>query len=122
MNKKLMLPKAKDLHKLSFGGNLAECYDSLQNILACVADMNRPSWRTDDPYNAGQAVTLLEMSDYSFHLCHKDDSTWYQLNILTSLRSDMHYFEVDPINSVTDRIGFEQGRYDALMELLGKSK
>ena len=119
LNKELLLPNAKKAHQYSHGGHLLECQESLKRVLTDhKTSLLSVRWHTDDPYNAGQAVTLLEMSGYSFHLCHQDDSG-YSINILTSLRANMHYIEIDPIEAVVDRVSFEQGRYDTLMKLLG---
>lgn len=120
LNKELLLPNAKKARHYSYGGHLVECQKSLERVLTdhktCLLSVR---WYTDDPYNAGQAVTLLEMSGYSFHLGHKDDDSGYTINILTSLRANMHYIEIEPIGAVADRISFEQGRYDSLMEMIG---
>ena len=121
INKDLLLPKAKGPRRLSFGGRLSSCRNSLKEALNEQA--NRPfpiHWYTDDPYNAGQAVTLLEVSGYSFDVYHDEGDSGYQFQIMTSFREKMHFFSISPIKQSLDRVSFEQGRYDSLMELLDR--
>lgn len=121
MNKKLLLTKPKQIRHLTFGGKLTNCRDSLEEVLNRQDQMLLPvHWYTDDPYNAGQAVTLLEVSGYSFDVWHDEDDSGYQFKILTSFREGAHFIEISPIKQSLERVSFEQGRYDALMELLDK--
>lgn len=121
INKDLLLPSARGPRRLSFGGRLSSCRESLKEAINEQVDNPLPiQWYTDDPYNAGQAVTLLLLSNYSFHMYHQGEGTGYSFTILTSLREEMHYIDIDAIKTKTFRIQFEQGRYDSLMELLDR--
>lgn len=121
INKDFLLPKAKESRRLSFGGRLLSCHNSLKEALNKQVDRPFPiHWYTDDPYNAGQAVTLLEMSGYSFDVYHDESDSGYSFQIMTSFRESMHFFNIDPIKQSLERISFEQGRYDSLMELLDR--
>lgn len=117
MSKKALLPLAKGVRRLTFGGKLEECKRSLQDCL------NRQGhhalsldWMTNDPYNAGQAVTLLSLSDYSFKV--STDEEGYYFLILTSTRPEVRYINIEPIEQEVDRVQFEQGRLDALHEII----
>lgn len=121
INKDLLLPKAKGPRRLSFGGRLSSCRNSLKEALNEQVDNLLPiQWYTDDPYNAGQAVTLLEVSGYSFDVYHDESDSGYSFQIMISFRESMHFFNIDPIKQSLERISFEQGRYDSLMELLDR--
>ena len=121
MNKKLLLTEPKEIRYLTFGGKLTDCRNSLEEALNQQENMLLSiRWYTDDPYNAGQAVTLLEVSGYSFDVWHDNGDSGYQFKIMTSFREDAHFIEISPIKQSLERVRFEQGRYDALMELLDK--
>lgn len=107
-----------DLARLvSFGGNLLECVNSLQEKMSSALNGNE-DWKTSSAYNAGQAVSLLELSGYSFHMTSDEI---FKITIYKSFRAEMHYVSIDPIKSESDRVEFEQGRYDALMEVLNSN-
>lgn len=117
MRKKALLPLAKGVRRLTFGGKLEECKRSLQDCLNRQGNYNLSlDWHTSDPYNAGQAVTLLSLSDYSFKVSVNEEG--YYFLILTSTRPEVRYINIEPIEQETDRIQFEQGRLDALHEIL----
>lgn len=121
INKDLLLPSARGPRRLSFGGRLSSCRKSLKEAINEQVDNSLPiQWYTDDPYNAGQAVTLLEVSGYSFDVYHDESDSGYGFQIMTSFRESMHFFNIDPIKQSLERISFEQGRYDSLMELLDR--
>lgn len=121
INKDLLLPSARGPRRLSFGGRLSSCRESLKEAINEQIDNLLPiQWYTDDPYNAGQAVTLLEVSGYSFDVYHDESDSGYSFQIMTSFRESMHFFNIDPIKQPLERISFEQGRYDSLMELLDR--
>lgn len=121
INKDLLLPSARGPRRLSFGGRLSSCRKSLKEAINEQVDNLLPiQWYTDDPYNAGQAVTLLEVSGYSFDVYHDESDSSYRFQIMTSFRESMHFFNIDPIKQSLERISFEQGRYDSLMELLDR--
>ena len=121
INKDLLLPSARGPRRLSFGGRLSSCRKSLKEAINEQVDNLLPiQWYTDDPYNAGQAVTLLEVSGYSFDVYHDESDSGYSFQIMTSFRESMHFFNIDPIKQSLERISFEQGRYDSLMELLDR--
>lgn len=121
INKDLLLPSARGPRRLSFGGRLSSCRKSLKEAINEQVDNPLPiQWYTDDPYNAGQAVTLLEVSGYSFDVYHDESDSGYSFQIMTSFRESMHFFNIDPIKQSLERISFEQGRYDSLMELLDR--
>lgn len=121
INKDLLLPSARGPRRLSFGGRLSSCRKSLKEAINEQVDNLLPiQWYTDDPYNAGQAVTLLEVSGYSFDVYHDESDSGYSFQIMTSFRESMHFFNIDPIKQPLERISFEQGRYDSLMELLDR--
>lgn len=123
INKEFLLPNAKQIRHFSFGGKLLDCRESLKEAINNRSDDYLPiQWYTSDPYNAGQAITLLELSNYSFHMYHQGEGTGYSFTILTSLREEMHYIDIDTIETKTFRIQFEQGKYDALLELLEANK
>lgn len=87
INKEFLLPNAKQIRHFSFGGKLLDCRESLKEAINNRSDDYLPiQWYTSDPYNAGQAVTLLELSNYSFHMYHQGEGTGYSFTILTSLR------------------------------------
>ena len=121
ISKELLLPSARGPRRLSFGGRLSSCRKSLKEAINEQVDNLLPiQWYTDDPYNAGQAVTLLEVSGYSFDVYHDESDSGYSFQIMTSFRESMHFFNIDPIKQSLDRVSFEQGRYDSLMELLDR--
>lgn len=121
ISKELLLPSTRGPRHLSFGGRLSSCRESLKEAINEQVDNLLPiQWYTDDPYNAGQAVTLLEVSGYSFDVYHDESDSGYSFQIMTSFRESMHFFNIDPIKQPLERISFEQGRYDSLMELLDR--
>lgn len=117
MSKKALLPLSKGVRRLTFGGKLSECKRSLEDCLDRQVNHTLSlDWMTSDPYNAGQAVTLLSLSDYSFKV--SCDEGRYSFAILTSMRASVRYINIEPIEQETDRIQFEQGRLDALHEII----
>lgn len=117
LNKKLLPISPVGPWRMNFGDNLDKCKKSIDEVLSDHDDSR--SWYTVSPYNAGQAVTLLELAGYSFHLGQQCSDEYY-IQIFTELSPERHYIDVDKIDGNSNRILFEQGRYDALMELLGK--
>ena len=113
---RLLPMNAERARQESFGVNLQDCRDGLDKALN-EKGLSRNQWTSSSAYNAGQAVTLLEMSGYSFSV---DTMGIYTIEIIRSLRSEVHYIDIEPIQDVDERVQFEQGRYDALMELLGQ--
>ncbi len=116
LNKKLLPISPVGPWRMSFGDNLKEVKESLNNAVS--GEYYIKLWHTSSPYNAGQAVTLLELAGYSFSLYQGSDT--YEIEVFTELRPECHYIEIDKLKGNTNRVQFEQGRYDALMELLGK--
>ena len=118
MKQDLFLPSAWDVRRLTFGGKFDECKASLEDALNNQVNHElQLDWYTSDPYNAGQAVTLLSLSDYSCKV--SGDEGRYSFAILTSMRASVRYINIEPIEQETDRIQFEQGRLDALHKIIG---
>lgn len=117
LNKELLPAGSVGPWRMSFAANLKTCKESLNEVLGEV-DFNK-EWHATNPYNAGQAVTLLELAGYSFHLGQQCSGEYY-IEIFTQFRPECHFIDIDKIDGDTNRVQFEQGRYDALMELLGK--
>nr|DAJ07640.1 MAG TPA: hypothetical protein [Caudoviricetes sp.] len=66
LNKRLLPISPVGPWRMSFGDSLDKCKKSIDEVLSDHDDSR--SWYTASPYNAGQAVTLLELAGYSFHL------------------------------------------------------
>ena len=117
LNKKLLPISPVGPWRMSSGNNLKEVREALNETISSKSEAK--CCNTTDPYVAGQTVTLLELAGHSFSLDQKDDGI-YAFQIFINLRPDCHYIGINKIDGNANRVQFEQGRYDALMELLGK--